>query len=69
MPLLPEFSSRVRSIRVYAYVDLLIDGRRGLRDIARAHVDERLMMSEEAGPPVRGFLLRLHEDSISHESH
>ncbi len=65
VPLLPEFSSRVLSMRAYARVVSLIDGQRSLRDIARTLVDERLMTSEGAGPAVRGILLRLHEESVS----
>ena len=65
VPLLPEFSSRVLAMRVYAYVASLIDGQRSLQDIAKVLVEERLMTPEEAAPAVRGFLLRLHEESLS----
>ena len=63
VPLLPGFVSRVLSMRIYAYVASLVDGQRSLADIAQVLVQERLMTAEEAVPAVRGFLLRLHEES------
>jgi hypothetical protein len=63
VPLLPEVSSRVLAMRVYAFVASLVDGRRTLRDIAEVLVRERLMTADEAEPAVRAFLQRLFDEA------
>jgi len=68
VPLRPEITRNVLSMRVYAYVASLVDGQRSLDDIARVLVQERLMTAAEAAPAVRGFLLRLHEESMAQSS-
>jgi SAM-dependent methyltransferase/ribosomal protein S27AE len=68
VPLRPEITRSVLSMRVYAYVASLVDGQRSLDDIARVLVQERLMTAAEAAPAVRGFLLRLHEESMAQSS-
>lgn len=63
VPLLPDVSSHLLSMRVHAFVGTLVDGRRSLRDIAEVLVRERLMTSAEAEPAVRAFLRRLFDDA------
>jgi hypothetical protein len=46
----------------------LVDGKRSLRDVARALVEQRLMSEAEAEPTVRGFLARLHEEARARAS-
>lgn len=65
VPLLPEVSSRVLSMRIYAFVASLVDGERTLRDIAEVLVRERLMAADDAVPAVQAFLQRLHEETQS----
>ncbi len=63
VPLLPEVSSRVLAMRVYAFVASLVDGQRTVRDIADVLVRERLMPADEAESAVRSFLQRLFEEA------
>jgi len=65
VPLLPEVSSRVLAMRVYAFVASLVDGQRTVRDIAEVLVRERLMAADEAEPAVRAFLRRLFDEAQS----
>jgi hypothetical protein len=67
VPLLPDVSSHLLSMRVHAFVGTLVDGRRTLRDIAEVLVRERLMTSEEAEPAVRAFLRRLFDEARANE--
>ena len=63
VPLLPPFEMTAVATRIYAFVMSLIDGRRSARDIAQVLVAQKLMTAEEAGPAVRAFLTRMHEDA------
>ena len=63
VPLLPQFEMTAVATRIYAFVMSLIDGRRSARDIAQVLVAQKLMTAEEAGPAVRAFLTRMHEDA------
>ncbi|HJS22041.1 MAG TPA: hypothetical protein VJ764_05240, partial [Steroidobacteraceae bacterium] len=63
IPLLPQFEMTAVATRIYAFVMSLIDGRRSARDIAQVLVAQKLMNAEEAGPAVRAFLTRMHEDA------
>jgi hypothetical protein len=63
VPLLPDVSSRVLAMRVYAFVASLVDGQRTVRDIADVLVRERLMAADEAEPAVRAFLRRLFDEA------
>ena len=65
VPLLPAVSARVLSMRVYAFVASLIDGRRSLRDMAAVLVQERLLPEDEALGAVREFLQRVHAESLA----
>jgi SAM-dependent methyltransferase/uncharacterized protein YbaR (Trm112 family) len=63
VPALEHFRTQAFVNRVYAFVTALIDGQRGIGDIAAHLVEQRLMRPEEAVPAVRTFLLRLFEES------
>jgi hypothetical protein len=63
VPLLPPFEMTAVATRIYAFVMSLIDGRRSARDIAQVLVSQKLMTAKEAGPAVRAFLTRMHEDA------
>jgi hypothetical protein len=63
VPALPHFRTQALATRVYAFVTALIDGRRGMGEIAAHLVEQRLMRAEEAVPAVRAFLLQLYEES------
>ncbi len=63
VPLTPSFQSQAMSTRVYAFIMSLIDGQRSASDIAAVTVEQGLMSREEAGPTIRTFLLKMHEDS------
>jgi hypothetical protein len=63
VPLLPPFEMTAVATRFYAFVMSLIDGRRSARDIAQVLIAQKLMNADEAGPAVRAFLTRMHEDA------
>jgi SAM-dependent methyltransferase/uncharacterized protein YbaR (Trm112 family) len=63
VPALPEFQSAALTMRIYGYLATLIDGRRSLADMAQVLANERLMRADEALPAVRGFVMRLWEES------
>jgi len=63
VPLSREFEMTAVATRIQAFVMSLIDGRRSAQDIAQHLVAQKLMTAEEAGPAVRAFLIRMHEDS------
>lgn len=65
IPLLPSVSARVLSMRVYAFVASLVDGRRSLRDMAAVLVQERLLPEDEALGAVRDFVQRLHDEALA----
>ncbi len=64
VPALEHFRTQALATRVYAFVTALIDGRRGMGEIAAFLVDQKLMRADEAVPAVRGFLLSLYEESL-----
>jgi uncharacterized protein YbaR (Trm112 family)/SAM-dependent methyltransferase len=63
VPLLQEMQVTAVATRIQAFVMSLVDGRRSLQDMAQVLVDQRLMEGHEAAPAVRGFLVRMYEDS------
>jgi SAM-dependent methyltransferase len=63
VPLLPYFESRALANRIYAFVMALIDGRRGIAQIAAYLVEQKLMLPGEAEAAVRSFLATLHEEA------
>jgi hypothetical protein len=67
VPLLPYFESRALANRIYAFVMALIDGRRGIAQIAAYLVEQKLMLPGEAESAVRSFLATLHEESRSRD--
>ena len=60
------FEMQQVSSRVHAFLLALINGERSINDMTRMLVEQRLMSAEEAGPAVRMFLARLHEESETH---
>ena len=45
-------------------LDVLIDGRRSIKDMAKLVVEQRLMTAaEEAEPAMRSFLIKMHDDA------
>ena len=63
VPLLEHFETQALANRIYAFVMALIDGRRGIREIAQYLVEQRLMQAAEAKVAVRSFLVQLYEES------
>ncbi len=63
VPLSREFEMTAVATRIQAFVMSLIDGRRSAQDIAQHLVTQKLMTADEAGPAVRAFLIRMHDDS------
>ncbi|HEY5622180.1 MAG TPA: methyltransferase domain-containing protein [Gammaproteobacteria bacterium] len=63
VPLSPSFQSQAVSTRIYAFIMSLIDGKRSPADIAEVLAREGLMTLDEARPAIRGFLLKMHDDS------
>jgi hypothetical protein len=63
VPLLPYFATQALANRIYAFVMALIDGRRGIAEIARYLVEQKLLMPGEAEGAVRSFLVALYEES------
>lgn len=63
VPLSRDFEMTAVATRIQAFVMSLIDGRRSAQDIAEHLVAQKLMTASEAGPAVRAFLIRMHDDS------
>jgi hypothetical protein len=63
VPLLPHFATQALANRIYAFVMALIDGRRGIGEIARYLVEQKLLLPGEAEGAVRSFLVALYEES------
>lgn len=63
VPLLPYFATQALANRIYAFVMALIDGRRGIAEIARYLVEQKLLLPGEAEGAVRSFLVALYEES------
>jgi uncharacterized protein YbaR (Trm112 family) len=63
VPLLPSFRTQAMSTRIYAYLMSLIDGRRSIDDMAKLMEREKLMTREEAVLAIRGFFIRMYDDS------
>jgi len=64
VPLLSAFESQLMSTRIHLFIMGLVDGRRTLKEMAALLEEQRLMTREEAEPAIRGFLLRMYEDSL-----
>jgi len=63
VPLLQSFQMETMQTRIFAFIMSMIDGKRTLNDMAKILVDKRLMTTEEAGPAIRGFLIKMYENS------
>ena len=63
VPLLPYFATQALANRIYAFTMALIDGRRGIAEIARYLVEQKLLLPGEAEGAVRSFLVALYEES------
>ena len=51
------------STRIYAFVMAMIDGNRSIDDMAQLMEEQRLMTKREAVSAIRGFLIRMYEES------
>ncbi len=49
--------------RVHAFILSLVDSRRSIRDIAAVLAEQKLMSRDEAESAVRGFFIKVYEDS------
>lgn len=63
VPALESFRMQALSTRVHAFIMSMIDGRRSIVDMARLMEEKRLMTRAEAETAVRGFLIRMYEES------
>lgn len=63
VPLLPYFQTQALANRIFAFTMALIDGRRGIAEIARYLVEQKLLLPGEAEGAVRSFLVALYEES------
>jgi len=48
---------------VHAFIMSMIDGRRSIGDMAKLMEEKRLMTRTEAENAIRGFFIRMYEDS------
>jgi hypothetical protein len=69
VPLLESFRLQALSTRIHAFIMSLIDGRRSIKDIADVLAEQRLMTREEAEPTIRGFLIKMYDDSRRGDSY
>ncbi len=63
VPLLRSFEIQAMSTRVYALIMGMIDGRRSIRDMAVILEQKRLMTRQDAEPAIRGFLIKMYDES------
>ncbi len=63
VPLTESFRVQAVATRIHAFIMSLIDGRRSIKDIAAVLEQQRLMSREEAEPAIRGFLIKMYDDS------
>ena len=63
VPLNQSFQSQITTTRVHAFIMSLIDGERSIRDIAKVMENERLMPERDAIAAIRGFLIKMFEES------
>lgn len=69
VPLLESFRLQALSTQIHAFIMSLIDGRRSIKDIADVLAEQRLMTREEAEPTIRGFLIKMYDDSRRGDSY
>ena len=63
VPLSQAFQTQITTTRVHGFIMSLIDGERSIRDIAKVMEDERLMPERDAVAAIRGFLIKMFEES------
>lgn len=63
VPALENFRVQAVSTRVHAFIMSMIDGRRSIADMAKLMEEKRLMTRAEAENAIRGFFIRMYEDS------
>ncbi|WP_405224091.1 hypothetical protein [Lentisalinibacter sediminis] len=63
VPALENFRMQAVSTRVHAFIMSMIDGRRSIADMAKLMEEKRLMTRAEAENAIRGFFIRMYEDS------
>ena len=63
VPALEDFRVQAVSTRVHAFIMSMIDGRRSIGDMAKLMEEKRLMTRTEAENAIRGFFIRMYEDS------
>ena len=63
VPLSPAFETQAATTRIHAFIMSLIDGRRSLRDMAELMEQQGLMPRDDALESIRGFLIRMYDDS------
>ena len=63
VPQLPHFQTQALANRILAFTLALIDGRRGIAQIAAYLVEQKLLLPAEAEAAVRSFLVALYEES------
>ncbi len=63
VPATESFRMEAMSTRIYAFIMSMIDGKRSINDMAQLMEEQRLMSKQEAVSAIRGFLIRMYEDS------
>lgn len=63
IPLSPAFQSQITATQVHGFIMSLIDGKRSIRDVASVMEKERLMPARDAEAAIRGFLIKMFEES------
>ena len=63
VPATESFKMEAMSTRIYAFIMAMIDGKRSIEDMAQLMEEQRLMTKPEAISAIRGFLIRMYEDS------
>ena len=63
VPSTEAFQMEAASTRIYAFIMAMIDGKRSIDDMAQLMEEQRLMPKQEAVPAIRGFLIRMYEQS------
>ncbi len=64
VPLLDAFEVQTTTTQIYAFIMSMIDGRRSLRDMAQMMEDRRLMPKAEAEVSLRGFFVKMYDESL-----
>ena len=65
VPALPAFQSQAMATRIHAYIMSMIDGKRTLKDMAELMESQQLMPKDEAETAIRGFLIKMLDESKS----